>query len=108
MDLLLTSLDPISVQDRVAAVPPAARKAGIPANRLEGALESSLGDYDLVIVDRPPNFGILLCDLGEELRRLDDRLRAFDDRIEAVARAEPSCRSLESIPQIGPLTATAP
>ena len=49
----------------------------------------------------------LLCDLGEELRRLDDRVKAFDDRIKAVARAEPACRRLESIPGIGPLTATA-
>ena len=49
----------------------------------------------------------LLSDLGEELRRLEERVQAFDARIAAVARAEPVCRRLEAIPGIGPLTSTA-
>ena len=49
----------------------------------------------------------LLSDLGEELRRLEERVRAFDARVAAVARAEPACQRLEAIPGIGPLTSTA-
>ena len=49
----------------------------------------------------------LLSDLGEELRRLEERVQAFDARIAAVARAEPACQRLEAIPGIGPLTSTA-
>ena len=49
----------------------------------------------------------LLCDLGEELRRLDDRVAAFDAQIVAISRKAPACQRLASIPGIGPLTATA-
>ncbi len=49
----------------------------------------------------------LLRELGDELRRLDERVRAFDARIEEVVRRMPACRRLMKIPGIGPMTATA-
>lgn len=49
----------------------------------------------------------LLWVLSEELRRVDERVRAFDTRIAAVARVQPACQRLATIPGIGPLTATA-
>ncbi len=49
----------------------------------------------------------MLSDLGEELRRLDERVKRFDAQILAISHADPACRRLEGIPGIGPLTATA-
>ena len=81
---------------------------GIESSRGVGALLRRLADVLEDAENELPSEGrALLCDLGEELRRLDDRVKTFDDRIKAVARAEPACRRLESIPGIGPLTATA-
>ena len=48
-----------------------------------------------------------LSELREELRRLDDRVKVYDAQIGAIARTEPACRRLQTIPGIGPLTATA-
>jgi len=81
---------------------------GIESSRGVGALLRRLADVLEDAENELPSEGrALLCDLGEELRRLDDRVKTFDDRIKVVARAEPACRRLESIPGIGPLTATA-
>ena len=46
-------------------------------------------------------------ELGDELRRLDERVSAFDARIEEVVRRMPACRRLMKIPGIGSMTATA-
>ncbi|MCY3819338.1 MAG: IS110 family transposase [Gammaproteobacteria bacterium] len=49
----------------------------------------------------------LLRELGDELRRLDERVRGFDAQIEALARRTPACRRLMAIPGVGQVTATA-
>ena len=49
----------------------------------------------------------LLAELGEELRRLDERVGQFDARVREVSRASAACRRLERIPGIGPLGSTA-
>ena len=55
----------------------------------------------------PFNGRVLLRDLGEELRRLDERVKQFDAQIAAISQAEPACQRLQAIPGIGPITATA-
>ena len=42
----------------------------------------------------PPDGRALLAELGDELRRLDERVKRFDDRIEAISRADPASRRL--------------
>ncbi len=74
---------------------------GSPLGRLPGILEDAEGELT-------PDGRALLSELGEELRRLDERVKRFDARIEAVAQADPACRRPQAIPGIGPLTATAP
>ena len=49
----------------------------------------------------------LVCDLAEELTRLDERVKAFDAQIEAISRQTPACKRLQQIPGVGPMTATA-
>ena len=49
----------------------------------------------------------LLSDLGEELRRLDERVKRFDLEIAALAQQMPAARRLMTIPGIGVMTATA-
>ena len=49
----------------------------------------------------------LLQDLGEELRRLDERMAQFDREIATLARQMPAAQRLMTIPGIGDKTATA-
>ena len=49
----------------------------------------------------------LLHELGEELRRLDERVRMFDDQIAGIAARMPACKRVMAVPGIGVLTATA-
>ena len=49
----------------------------------------------------------LLRELGDEMRRLDERVKRFDAQIAAIAAHEPACQRLSAIPGIGVLTATA-
>jgi len=49
----------------------------------------------------------LLSELGEELRRLNERVKHFDAEIGALARQMPECERLMAIPGIGVMTATA-
>ena len=49
----------------------------------------------------------LLHELGEELRRLDERVQMFDDQIAGIAARMPACKRLMTVPGIGVLTATA-
>ena len=59
IDLLPSSLDLIDVQDRLATVPPGRFYSVNPTELLWRAVKSRLDDYDLVIVDCPPNLGII-------------------------------------------------
>ena len=49
----------------------------------------------------------LFQELGEELRRLDERVKLFDTQLVAMSREMPACRRLMAVPGIGVLTATA-
>ena len=49
----------------------------------------------------------LLWNLGQELRRLDERVKRFDLEISALARQMPAAQRLMTIPGIGEKTATA-
>lgn len=81
---------------------------GIESPKGVGALRRRLAD---VLEDAENELPVaaraLLCELGEDLRHLDERVHRFDARIEAVARSEPACQRLETIPGVGPLTSTA-
>ena len=59
VDLLPSSLDLIDVQDRLASIPPGRFYSVNPTELLWRAIKSHLDDYDVVIVDCPPNLGII-------------------------------------------------
>ena len=59
IDLLPSSLDLIDVQDRLASVPPGRFYSVNPIELLWRAVKSHLDDYEIVIVDCPPNLGII-------------------------------------------------
>ncbi len=59
IDLLPSSLDLIDVQDQLASVPSGKFYAANPVDLLWKAVKSRLDDYDIVIVDCPPNLGIV-------------------------------------------------
>jgi transposase len=50
---------------------------------------------------------LMLAELREELVALDSRVAELDERVERQAQSEESCRRLQEIPGIGPLTASA-
>ncbi len=59
VDLLPSSLDLIDVQDNLASAPTGKFYAVTPIDLLRLAVKSKLDDYDLVLVDCPPNLGII-------------------------------------------------
>lgn len=59
VDILPSSLDLIDVQDRLAFAPPGKFHAQNPTEILHRAVKSKLDDYDIVIIDCPPNLGIV-------------------------------------------------
>lgn len=59
IDLLPSSLDLIDVQDRLASVPSGQYYSVNPTALLRRAVKTHLDDYDVVIVDCPPNLGII-------------------------------------------------
>lgn len=59
VDLLPSSLDLIDVQDQLASAPSGKFYAVNPVELLWRAVKSKLDDYDIVIVDCPPNLGIV-------------------------------------------------
>jgi chromosome partitioning protein len=59
IDLLPSSLDLIDVQDQLASAPLGKFYAVNPVELLWRAVKSKLDDYDIVIVDCPPNLGFV-------------------------------------------------
>lgn len=59
VDLLPSSLDLIDVQDKLASTPTGKFYSVNPIELLWRAVKSRLDDYDIVIVDCPPNLGII-------------------------------------------------
>lgn len=59
VDLLPSSLDLIDVQDQLASTPGGKFYSVNPIELLWRAVKSRLDDYDVVIVDCPPNLGII-------------------------------------------------
>ena len=59
IDLLPSSLDLIDVQDRLAFIPSGQFFSVNPSELVWRAVKSHLDDYDIVIVDCPPNLGII-------------------------------------------------
>jgi len=59
IDLLPSSLDLIDVQDSLASVPPGRFYSVNPTELLWRAVKAHLDDYDVVILDCPPNLGII-------------------------------------------------
>lgn len=59
VDLLPSSLDLIDVQDQLATIPSGRFYSVQPIELLWRAVKSRLDDYDIVIVDCPPNLGII-------------------------------------------------
>jgi chromosome partitioning protein len=59
IDLLPSSLDLIDVQDRLASIPAGRFYTQNPTEILERAVRPILEEYDLVLVDCPPNLGII-------------------------------------------------
>lgn len=59
VDLLPSSLDLIDVQDRLASIPPGKFYANQPIDLLRRAVQSILPDYEVVLIDCPPNLGII-------------------------------------------------
>ena len=81
---------------------------GIEAPRGVGAMRRRLPEVLEDAENELPVEGrALLRELGEELRRLDERVRTFDDQIAGIAARMPACRRLMTVPGIGVLTATA-
>jgi transposase len=50
---------------------------------------------------------MLLAELREELVALDSRVSELDERVQRQSQSDESCRRLQAVPGIGPLTASA-
>ncbi len=59
VDLLPSSLDLIDVQDRLATAPMGQFYSLTPTDLLRLSVKSKLDDYDFVLIDCPPNLGII-------------------------------------------------
>lgn len=59
VDLLPSSLDLIDVQDRLATVPSGRFYAVNPIDLLTRAVRPIVDDYDIVLIDCPPNLGVI-------------------------------------------------
>ncbi len=59
LDLLPSSLDLIDVQDRLATIPAGRFYAASPINILRRGIRPIIDEYDYVLIDCPPNLGIV-------------------------------------------------
>lgn len=54
-----------------------------------------------------PRMVRMIADLNADWRHLDERLEAVTEEITAIAKADPTCRRLMTVPGIGPIIASA-
>ncbi len=59
LDLLPSSLDMIDVQDKLASIPMGRYYSTNPTSLLQRAIKPVIDEYDYVIIDCPPNLGII-------------------------------------------------
>lgn len=59
VDLIPSSLEMIDLQDRIAQVPQGKFYANNPTEIIKRALKPIINDYDYVLIDCPPNMGII-------------------------------------------------
>lgn len=59
LDLIPSSLDMIDIQDRLAMVPKGQFFSNNPTEIIKRALKPILADYDYVLIDCPPNMGLI-------------------------------------------------
>lgn len=59
VDLIPSSLDLIYLQDRLPTMPSGRFQANSPVDVLRRAVKRCLGNYDVVLIDCPPNLGII-------------------------------------------------
>ncbi|HMY01276.1 MAG TPA: IS110 family transposase [Agitococcus sp.] len=52
-------------------------------------------------------FRAMLNELNDQLKSLDNSIKEFDRQITEIANREPACRKLQTLPGVGPITATA-
>jgi transposase len=72
--------------------------------KLAATMDDFLNDDEKLL---PARILVLMADLRDEWRALDERIQAFDAEFAEAAKADPNARRLMSIPGIGPLNATA-
>jgi transposase len=78
--------------------------APVGIRQLRRALPQWLEDAENGLTD---DFRVLLADLADDLRHLDDRIANLDERIEASVKKDPVARRLLELRGVGPLTASA-
>lgn len=71
---------------------------------LRGRLPDILADADNGLT---PMFRELLCQLMDEVRRLDERVSGYDRQIKQLAEQSDACKRLMTIPGMGAMSATA-
>ena len=59
VDLIPSSIDLIDVQDRLASMPQGQYYSNVPTDILRRSISPILDDYDYVLIDCPPNLGII-------------------------------------------------
>ncbi len=59
LDLLPSSLNLIDLQDRIATISPGKFYSVMPTDILKRALKGKLEEYDFILIDCPPNLGII-------------------------------------------------
>lgn len=59
VDLLPSSIDLIDIQDKISTMPPGKFYASNPTEILKKAIKPIISNYDYVIIDCPPNMGLI-------------------------------------------------